>query len=112
MALPAHAVFFLAMVLAPTLLWRPVAVPVVRSRPLPLAALLFIFQTAPELHLQPPARVGIVVIELALAARSALSPATLPGRDLGEEEARNGSRRSGAPQPGDDVRERGWVGMI
>jgi hypothetical protein len=105
-------VFFTAVVLAPAPLWRSVAVPIVRSRTLPLAALLFVLQATPELHLQPPARVGVIVLELTLTTSSALSLAVLHGRDLGEEEARYGSHRSGAPQPGGDVRERGWVGMI
>jgi hypothetical protein len=73
--------------------------------------LLCIFKTAPKLLLQSPARLGVVVIELALASRSGVSTTTLHGRDQGGKETGNGSGRSRSPQPGANVEEGGWVGV-
>jgi hypothetical protein len=73
--------------------------------------LLCIFKTTPKLLLQSPARLDVVVIELALATRSSVSTTTLHGRDQGGKEMGNGSGRSRSPQPGANVEKGGWVGV-
>jgi hypothetical protein len=69
-----------AALLAPTPLWRLATVPVAICIAVPLTASFFIFQPSPQLRLEPPPNIGIILVEGTLAASTRHLATAIHGR--------------------------------
>jgi hypothetical protein len=85
-----------AALLAPAPLWRPATVPLTLRLAVPLPTSLGVLQSSPQLRLEPPPRIRVVVVEGALATRARDLPAAIHG---GAKDPRSGAGGSCAPQP-------------
>jgi hypothetical protein len=92
-----------AVLLAPAPLWRPATIPIALRITVPLAVSFCVVKSIPQLRLEPPPSVGVIVIKGSLAACMRHLATTVHG--WGAKKPRERARRGSAPQPLENVEE-------